>query len=214
MKTECESINKILEKATSALQTLKLKYDAEKTSDLVDKFTSEAKKSYLKELSETYYNEGKQMKKQYIQKICDEYDNLIKIEKESKKLKELERKKPKTQEQLLNDTNKLLYSTFILCHGSSEQIRALLSENREDIQVIELVKAKLNSVGREEKEHYNDVGQMLLDLARDRADDLLIQKNNYQNYLSSDSFPTINALQPDLAQIFEKTKYIQDEFFK
>lgn len=209
MKTNHESINKIFQKAELDLEGLIRAYEKDKKLDMLNNYTEDAKLQYLIDLSEKYFSEGKKLQKMYAEKISEEYDSLIRIEKEKQRMKELEENKPKTLDQLLAENNKLLYSTFILSNGNTEQIKGLLDKYKGDKQIIEFVKTKKG------KPEYAEVKQLISDMESDPAEILEWRKREaYNFYTTSDCFPSERALIPRLNKIFEVSERQQDKFFK
>ena len=199
--------------AEEKLNKLRAEYEVKKNDKELDNYTENAKKEYLINLSNEYYNQSEQLKREYSEKIYQA--GLEEVETLKSQLKEqdlINKNKKISMEDLLVENNNLIYSTYILNNGSIEQIKNLLINNPDNKPILELVKAKLNTIEKDDQSKYSDLKQIIENIEVDKVQQL--QSEIQSEYFSNQSnYPTNRAVSPDLRKMFNLDENIQSKFF-
>ncbi|OOM16744.1 hypothetical protein [Clostridium saccharobutylicum] len=199
--------------AEGKLSKLKSEYEAKKNDKELDNYKEDAKKEYLINLSQEYYNMAEKLGSEYSDKIYKAGIEEVETLKTQLKDQDLINKNNKSSmEDLLAENNNLIYSTYILNNGSIEQIKNLLEYNCNNKPLIELVKAKLNTVGKDDQNNYSDVKQLIANIEVDKVEQL---KSEIQSeYFSNQSkYPTNRVVSPDLRKMFNLDESLSAKFF-
>lgn len=195
------------------LNKLNAEYQAKKNAKELDSYKEDAKKEYLVNLSQEYYNKSEQLRREYSDKIHQ--SGLEEIETLRTQLKEqdlINKNKKSSMEDLFAENNNLIYSTYILNNGSIEQIKNLLVNNPDNKPILELVKAKLNTVEKDNQNKYSDVKQIIANIEVDKVQQLQseIQSEYYNN---QSNYPTNRSVSPDLRRMFNLNESLSAKFF-
>lgn len=199
--------------AEEKLNKLNAEYQAKKNAKELDSYKEDAKKEYLVNLSQEYYNKSEQLRREYSDKIHQA--GLEEIETLRTQLKEqdlINKNKKSSMEDLFAENNNLIYSTYILNNGSIEQIKNLLVNNPDNKPILELVKAKLNTVEKDNQNKYSDVKQIIANIEVDKVQQLQseIQSEYYNN---QSNYPTNRSVSPDLRRMFNLNESLSAKFF-
>jgi predicted transcriptional regulator len=199
--------------AEEKLNKLRAEYEVKKNDKELDNYKEGAKKEYLINLSQEYYNQSEQLKREYSDKIYQA--GLEEVETLKTQLKEqdlINKNKKSSMEDLLVENNNLIYSTYILNNGSVEQINNLLINNPDNKPILELVKAKLNTVEKDDQSKYSDVKQIIANIEVDKVQQLQseIQSEYYNN---QSNYPTNRSASPDLRRMFNLNESLSAKFF-
>lgn len=199
--------------AEEKLNKLRSEYEVKKNDKELDNYKEGAKKEYLINLSQEYYNQSEQLKREYSDKIYQE--GLEEVETLKTQLKEqdlINKNKKSSMEDLLVENNNLIYSTYILNNGSVEQINNLLVNNPDNKPILELVKAKLNTVEKDDQSKYSDVKQIIANIEVDKVQQLQseIQSEYFRN---QSNYPTNRPVSPDLRKMFNLDESLSAKFF-
>lgn len=199
--------------AGEKLNKLKSEYEGKKNSNELDKYTEDAKKEYLINLSKEYYSMAENLREEYRGKIYQAgMEEVAELETQLKEQELSNQSKKDSMEDLLSENNKLIYSTYILNNGSVEQVKNLLINNPNNEQIKELVKAKLNTIETSEKSNYSEVQQMITEVESDKVKKLELQIQ--QEYNSNQfNYPTNGVIPLDLDTMFNYSESARTQFF-
>lgn len=204
---------KLRTEAEEKLNKLRAEYETKKNDRDLDNYKEDAKKEYLINLSQEYYNKSEQLKKEYSDEIYQA--GLEEVEALKTQLKEqdlINKNKKISMEDLLVENNNLIYSTYILNNGSIEQIKNLLINDPDNKPILELVKAKLNTVEKDDQSKYSDLKQVIENIEVDKVQQL--QSEIESEYFNNQSkYPTNRAVSPNLRKMFNVNESIQSQFF-
>jgi molybdopterin converting factor small subunit len=206
----------ILDAGYNELQQLIQAYRLDKVKPEVDNFTEEGKVKYYAKLSEQYIKQAKELRKKVTGRVIEQLDKKLHDIQSKQFLDKIGKDNHKTTEkELLQRVNDLIYTTYLLEHGSPAQISDILNGNEDD-RVLNLISAKINNLKVEDRDAWTDVINKVTDIKRNPANEVENIKNNFDwaYRQDNDNFPTSGSMPINIKELFEYTNNTLNTFIK